>query len=75
LSQPSDYCTLWDEEVNHNPASKREAELFRDGPEVAAVIQNVSTRLGFNYNISYGMYVLFGPKRGEIIGKRIKLHN
>jgi hypothetical protein len=61
--------------VNHNPASEREAELFKNGPEVAAVRRNVSARLGFELSISYGMYVLFGPKRGVIIGKRIKLHN
>jgi hypothetical protein len=61
LSQPSDYCTNWDKEVNHNPDSMKEANAFKDGPEVAEVIKSVSRRLGF-INISYGKYVLLVPK-------------
>jgi hypothetical protein len=35
----------------------KEANAFRDGPEMAEVIKSVSRRLGFTNNITYGMYV------------------
>jgi hypothetical protein len=73
LSQPSDYCTAWEEEVHDNPAIKEEYNAFKNGPEIAMVINSVSKRLGFRSPICYGMYVLFGSKRGKIAGKKIKL--
>jgi hypothetical protein len=75
LSQPSDYCTAYIEEVKNNPATVKESNAFKKGPEIAAVIQSVSRRLGFNSSISYGMYVLFGSKRGKIAQKGKKLYN
>jgi hypothetical protein len=48
--------------VDDNPDSMKEANAFRDGPEVAEVITSVSKRLGFSSDIDYGMYVLFVPK-------------
>lgn len=53
LLKPSDYCTKWNEEVNLNPDSMKEANAFRDGPEMAEVIKSVSRRLGFTNNITY----------------------
>jgi hypothetical protein len=75
LSQPSDYCTAWDEDVNHNPASMKEADAFLDGQEMQSVLLSVSRRLGYKTNITNGMYVLFGSMRDENIGRRRKLHN
>jgi hypothetical protein len=64
LSQPSDYCTAWDEHVNHNPDSMKEANEFQNGPEMKEVITSVSRRLGYNrIAISYGTYVLFGSMK------------
>jgi hypothetical protein len=63
LSQPSDYCTAWDKDVNHNPASKVEADEFQHGREMQAVLKSVSRRLGYDADIAYGMYALFGYVR------------
>jgi hypothetical protein len=71
LSQPSDYCTAWDEDVNHNPDSMKEANAFLYGQEMQSVLRSVSRRLGTN--ITNGMYVLFGSIRDENIGRMRKL--
>lgn len=50
--KPSDYCTAWDEDVNHNPASMKEADAFLHGREVQSVLLSVSRRLGYKTNIT-----------------------
>ncbi|GFG36484.1 hypothetical protein Cfor_11822 [Coptotermes formosanus] len=55
LLKPSDYCTKWIQEVDDNPDSMKEANAFRDGPEVAEVITSVSKRLGFSSDIDYAL--------------------
>jgi hypothetical protein len=48
--------------VVHNPDSLKEANLFRDGPEIKELTKSVSRKLGFTSDITYGMYVLFVSK-------------
>ena len=42
-----DACTKWIDEVDENPASIAERNEFRNSPEVAAMVRNVNTRLGY----------------------------
>jgi hypothetical protein len=59
LSQPSDYCVEWKNEVSDNPDTTKEYRAFKKGPEMTSVIQSVSNRLGFTSSISYSMYAMF----------------
>jgi hypothetical protein len=45
--------------VNHNPASKKEADAFQHGREMQAVLKSVSRRLGYDTDVTFGMYALF----------------
>ncbi|XP_068230848.1 multiple inositol polyphosphate phosphatase 1-like [Palaemon carinicauda] len=43
-----DLCSKYIKEVDDNPEASIEATIFREGPEMAMVIQEVSRRLGIN---------------------------
>jgi hypothetical protein len=53
----------------------KEANAFQNGREMQAVLKSVSRRLGYDTDISYGMYMLSGYGGGGGEDGRRKLHN
>ena len=57
--------------MGQNPDSLQEANLFRDGPEVAEVTKSLSRKLGFTIDLNYGTYMLF-VSEVKIPGERLQ---
>lgn len=49
-----DNCTLWRVNVDQDPASEKEASLFRASSAFQNTLADVTRRLGFQYNMSAG---------------------
>jgi hypothetical protein len=60
--QAYDNCPKWKEEVDNNHTLE-EKHMFQLGPQMQALLQNVSGRLGFGYRLTFGMlqYVICIP--------------
>nr|CAD7202271.1 unnamed protein product [Timema douglasi] len=52
LLMPNTNCAKWRDEVEGNPEVLKEVKLFDEGPEMRALVHNVSTRLGFRYDLN-----------------------
>ncbi|CAG2054137.1 unnamed protein product [Timema podura] len=52
LLMPNANCAKWRDEVEGNPEVLKEVKLFDEGPEMRALVHNVSTRLGFRYDLN-----------------------
>jgi hypothetical protein len=53
--QAYDSCPIWKEDVGNNNRTLEEKHMFQLGPQMQALLQNVSERLGFGYRLTFGM--------------------
>lgn len=53
LIKAYDNCPRWSEEVGNNNRTFEEKHMFQLGPQMQALLQNVSERLGFGYRLTF----------------------
>ncbi|KDR19043.1 multiple inositol polyphosphate phosphatase 1-like [Zootermopsis nevadensis] len=53
LLKAYDNCPKWKEEVGNTNKTLEEKHLFQMGPQMQALLQNVSERLGFGYKLTF----------------------
>jgi len=58
-SQFYDNCPRWDEQVEDNEESSLEIRLFHQSETFRNTLARVTTRLGFQYNMSAGLFELY----------------
>jgi hypothetical protein len=49
-------CPKWKAEVDNNSRTLEEKHMFELGPQMQALLQNVSDRLGFSYRLTFGKH-------------------
>ncbi len=60
LLQETTSCASWVKNVENNPETNREYKLFEESTYVQKLVADVSVRLGFPYNLTFGeLHLLF----------------
>jgi hypothetical protein len=54
--QAYENCPRWKAEVDSNNRTLEEKHMFQLGPQMQALLQNVSERLGFSYRLTFGKH-------------------